>query len=255
MTILPPAVDRSGKAAKESAMELDPPGATTTSTTSNPRSAGAVTAQPVPRLGAVRTACLGLVGTLAIVVGAIMGGQSFETHFARRVVLRDARWPLRFVRDGQRVATGRRPWRAVFGGLILLTRVWLGFLRHLRDNPGFPVNASSWWCSSGPCRSCWRHRCSAATSTRMRRRARWSAVTSTRTPMARASSARPRSTRWQMRCGRTQRRPYGPSFLAAGRGPRPGLWPSILPDLVLLRLLEVAGVALMWQPRPPWPDR
>ena len=27
----------------------------------------------------------------------------------------------------------------VFGGLILLTRVWLGFLRHLNSNQGFPV--------------------------------------------------------------------------------------------------------------------
>ncbi len=39
----------------------------------------------------VRTALLGLLGTAAIVLGSLMGGQSFETHLPGSVVLRHAR--------------------------------------------------------------------------------------------------------------------------------------------------------------------
>ncbi len=119
-------------------MELDPPGATTTIDHTDRSSPGAATAQQGARLSVARTAGLGLVGTAAILVGSVMGGQSFETHLA-------GAWFFGMPGGlfGSYGTNDSLPTivslALVFGGLILLTRVWLGFLRYLKDNPGFPV--------------------------------------------------------------------------------------------------------------------
>ncbi len=91
---------------------------------------------PELRLG--RTAALGALGTTAITVGAVLGGSSFETHLP-------GAWffgmPGGFL--GRVGSAATLPPAAslalVFGGLILLTRVWLGLLRALGRRPGFPV--------------------------------------------------------------------------------------------------------------------
>jgi len=86
----------------------------------------------------VRTAVYGFVGTAAIVVGAVLGGPSFETHLP-------GAWFFGMPGGlfGSLGADDNLPPLAslalVFGGLILLTRVWLGLLRHLSHHPGVPV--------------------------------------------------------------------------------------------------------------------
>jgi hypothetical protein len=86
----------------------------------------------------VRTAVLGFVGTAAIVVGAVLGGPSFETHLP-------GAWFFGMPGGlfGSLGADDSLPPLAslalVFGGLILLTRVWFGLLRHLSNHPGVPV--------------------------------------------------------------------------------------------------------------------
>jgi len=86
----------------------------------------------------VRTAVYGFVGTAAIVVGAVLGGPSFETHLP-------GAWFFGMPGGlfGSLGADDTLPPLAslalVFGGLILLTRVWLGLLRHLSHHPGVPV--------------------------------------------------------------------------------------------------------------------
>ncbi|MGA2472922.1 MAG: hypothetical protein ABSG39_05445, partial [Acidimicrobiales bacterium] len=61
-------------------MELVPPSAATNSMTRDETAQTDAPAQPAVRLSLARTAVLGLVGTTAIVVGSVLGGQSFETH-------------------------------------------------------------------------------------------------------------------------------------------------------------------------------
>jgi alpha-1,6-mannosyltransferase len=85
-----------------------------------------------------RTILYGLLATTAIVVGAVLGGPSFETHLQGAWFFGMPGGPL-----GSLGTTDPLPPVAslalVFGGLILLTRVWIGLLRHLNQNPGFPV--------------------------------------------------------------------------------------------------------------------
>jgi alpha-1,6-mannosyltransferase len=98
--------------------------------------ADAVAGLPSVRFG--RTALLGAIGTTALVVGSVLGGRSFETHLA-------GAWFFGMPGGlfGSAGTTESVPPIAslalVFGGLILLTRVWLGLLRLLRRHPGFPV--------------------------------------------------------------------------------------------------------------------
>jgi hypothetical protein len=79
MKISAPAVKRRGGSTKESPMELVAPSTTTAATpTSNVDSD--VPGHPARALSTVRTALFGLLGSAAIVAGAVLGGQSFETH-------------------------------------------------------------------------------------------------------------------------------------------------------------------------------
>ncbi|HTU39141.1 MAG TPA: polyprenol phosphomannose-dependent alpha 1,6 mannosyltransferase MptB [Acidimicrobiales bacterium] len=225
-------------------MELDPPGATTTSLTSDPLPEAVPVAPAQARLSVARTAGLGFAGTAAILVGAVMGGQSFETHLA-------GAWYFGMPGGlfGSYGTGNTLPPVAslalVFGGLILLTRVWLGFLRYLRDNPGFPVRrvvfvAFVWaiplllapplfsrdvytYAAQGEMMShhidpyAYGPSVLGGTSFNEMADTVWSGTES----------------------------PYGPTFLAADGSLDQASGHQLLPDLVLLRLLEVGGVALM----------
>jgi alpha-1,6-mannosyltransferase len=92
----------------------------------------------LPPVRLTRTALLGAIGATAIVVGSVLGGQSFETHLPGAWFFGMPGGPL-----GSAGTSDTLPPVAslalVFGGLILLTRVWLGLLRLLSRHPGFPV--------------------------------------------------------------------------------------------------------------------
>ena len=102
-------------------MELESLSApTTTTTTPHETAVPGVQVPPVARLSLARTAIAGLAGTTAIVVGAVLGGQSFETHLP-------GAWFFGMPGGlfGSQGASSNLPPVAalalVFGGLILLT--------------------------------------------------------------------------------------------------------------------------------------
>src|SRR6516162_718358 len=85
-----------------------------------------------------RTALLGALGTAGIVVGSLLGGQSFETHLPGAWFFGMPGGALGWMGTNSTLPPVISL-ALVFGGLILLTRVWLGFLRVLKANEGFPV--------------------------------------------------------------------------------------------------------------------
>jgi hypothetical protein len=94
--------------------------------------------QPAPQISLARTAILGALGTTAVVAGALLGGPSFEAHLPGAWFFGMPGGTLGWLGTSETLP----PVAAlalVFGGLILLTRVWLGFLRYLKNNEGFPV--------------------------------------------------------------------------------------------------------------------
>ncbi len=118
-------------------MELVSPSATTTSTP--PRSVVLdAPGDAARRIGVLRTALLGFLGSTAIVVGAVFGGQAFETHLAGAWYFGMPGGPFGSFGSNSSLPT-IASLALVFGGLILLSRVWFGFLRHLDGHPGFPV--------------------------------------------------------------------------------------------------------------------
>jgi len=84
------------------------------------------------------TAVLGFAATLAIVAGALLGGSAYETHVP-------GAWFFGMPGGlfGSIGSTQAHPpiyaVIAVYGGMILLVRVWIGFLRHLSSHRGLPV--------------------------------------------------------------------------------------------------------------------
>jgi alpha-1,6-mannosyltransferase len=88
------------------------------------------------RLG--RTAVLGALATASIVIGSVLGGASFETHLPGAWFFGMPGGLLGGV-GSRAVLPPAASLALVFGGLILLTRVWLGLLRALARRPGFPV--------------------------------------------------------------------------------------------------------------------
>ncbi len=200
--------------------------------------------QPEVRLSLVRTAVLGAVGTAAIVVGAVLGGQSFETHLP-------GAWFFGmpgglFGSFGTNQALPPVASLAlVFGGLILLTRIWLGFLRHLRRHEGFPVKrvvlVITIWAVplllAPPLFS--RDVYTYAAQGEM--------VSHHIDPYAYGPNvlgATPFNQLADSVWSGTES-PYGPTFLTADGVLDQASGHQILADLVLLRLLEVAGIALM----------
>ena len=173
-----------------------------------------------------------------------MGGQSFETHLAGAWFFGMPGGPLASLGTNNAwppVAS----LALVFGGLILLTRVWLGFLGHLNRHHGFPVKrvvlvVTIWavplllapplfsrdvytYAAQGEMMS---HHINpysygpnvlGATAFNQMADSVWSGTES----------------------------PYGPTFLSVDGVLDQASGHQILPDLVLLRLLEVAGLALV----------
>ena len=225
-------------------MELVPPSAAADATTPSETIGTDAPVQPMVRLSMARTAVLGLVGTTAIVVGSVLGGQSFETHLP-------GAWFFGMPGGlfGSQGTNDALPPVAslalVFGGLILLTRVWVGFLGHLKRHNGFPVKrvvlvVMIWavplllapplfsrdvytYAAQGEMVS---HHINpysygpnvlGATPFNQLADSVWSGTES----------------------------PYGPTFLTVDGALDQASGHQILADLVLLRLLEVAGIALM----------
>src|SRR5580693_3534706 len=104
-----------------------PPMTTQTATPDTPVTDGVV---PV-RL--MRTALLGLLGSAAVVGGSLMGGSSFETHLPGAWFFGMPGGTLGWIGSNGSLPT-ISSLALVFGGLILLTRVWLGLLRYLRQH-------------------------------------------------------------------------------------------------------------------------
>src|ERR1700679_1980996 len=123
MKISAPAVKRCRGSTKESQMELVSPRATTTSTLP-PNVLSDVPGQPARELSTLRTALLGLAGSSAIVTGAVLGGQSFETHLPGAWFFGMPGGPAGSFGSNSGLAT-LASLALVLRGLILLTRGWL----------------------------------------------------------------------------------------------------------------------------------
>ncbi len=225
-------------------MQLEAPNAETRTPTRAERvsSAPAERSHPSPSLR--RTVVLGFTATAAIVAGAILGGSSFETHLAGAWFFGMPSGLFGSLGTSDTVPT-IASLALVFGGLILLTRTWVGFLGHLNRNPGFPVRrvvlvVLVWavplllapplfsrdvytYAAQGEMMS---HHINpysygpnvlGATPYNEMADSVWSGAES----------------------------PYGPTFLSADSVVDQASGHQILADLVLLRLLEVAGIALV----------
>ena len=244
MKFFAPAVARRRGSNKESPMELVTPSAATDTEAASKAAASDAPAQPAVRLGLARSAVLGFVGTAAIVVGAVLGGQSFETHLP-------GAWFFGMPGGvfGSAGTDDTLPPVAslalVFGGLILLTRVWIGFLGHLHRHPGFPVKrvvlvVTIWAVPlllAPPLFS--RDVYTYAAQGEM--------VSHNINPYSYGPNvlgATPFNTLADSVWSGTES-PYGPTFLTVDGVIDQGSGHQILADLVLLRLLEVAGIALM----------
>jgi len=225
-------------------MELASPSTATPSTTRPEEPEPGAPAQPEPRLSVARTAVLGLVGSTAIVAGSVLGGQSFETHLP-------GAWFFGMPGGlfGSAGTNDSLPPVAalalVFGGLILLTRVWIGFLRHLNRHSGFPVKrvvlvVVIWAVPllvAPPLFS--RDVYTYAAQGEM--------MSHHINPYAygpEVLGATPFNTMADAVWSGTES-PYGPTFLSADGVLDQASGHQILADLVLLRLLEVGGIALM----------
>jgi hypothetical protein len=197
-----------------------------------------------PQLHLARTALWGLAGTASTVIGALVGGRSFETHLP-------GAWFFGMPGGlfGSLGSSENRPTIVslflVFGGLMLLCRVWWAFLRQLSAHPGFPVRkvilvVAIWALPllvTPPLFS--RDVYSYAGQGEM--------VSHHIDPYAYGPGvlgSTPFSTLpdsiWS-----NAPSPYGPTFLSADGLLASASGHRILPDIALLRLLEVAGLALI----------
>jgi hypothetical protein len=218
----------------------------TSSTDASPLALDATsdTGAPSPQLRLARTALLGLAATLAIVAGALLGGRGFETHLP-------GAWFFGMPGGlfGSLGSNAKYPpiyaLALVFGGLILLVRVWFGFMRQLRIHTGFPVKkvvlvVAIWalplllapplfsrdvytYAGQGEMVS---HHIDPYT---------YGPGVLGSTPF----STLPDSV-WS-----NAPSPYGPTFLEVDGLLADASGHKILPDIVLLRLLEIAGLALV----------
>jgi alpha-1,6-mannosyltransferase len=101
-------------------------------------SAPAGRSDPLAPRRLVPTAALGFVATLAMVAGAMLGGPAYETHLPGAWFFGMPGGLL-----GSIGSSSSHPpiyaVAAVYGGMILLLRVWLGLLRQLVTHRGIPV--------------------------------------------------------------------------------------------------------------------
>ncbi len=225
-------------------MELVPPSAATNSMTLDETAQTDAPAQPAVRLSLARTAVLGLVGTTAIVVGSVLGGQSFETHLP-------GAWFFGMPGGlfGSQGTNDTLPPVAalalVFGGLILLTRVWVGFLGHLNRHNGFPVKrvllvVMIWAVPlllAPPLfsRDVYTYAAQGEMVNHHINPYSYGPNVLGATPFNQLADSVWSGTE----------SPYGPTFLTVDGAVDQASGHQILADLVLLRLLEVAGIALM----------
>jgi alpha-1,6-mannosyltransferase len=191
-----------------------------------------------------RTMLLGLTGSLAIVAGAVLGGSSFETHLAGAWFFGMPGGPLGSFATADNLPT-ISSLALVFGGLILLTRVWIGFLGFLKQNQGFPVRrvvlvVLVW---SVPLllapplfsRDVYTYAAQGEMMSHHINPYAYGPSVLGATPFN--GMADPV---WS-----SSESPYGPTFLSADEVVDQVSGHQILPDLVLLRLLEVVGLALV----------
>jgi hypothetical protein len=191
-----------------------------------------------------RSAIVGLIGTTSVVIGALVGGANFETHLPGAWFFGMPGGPL-----GSIGTYSNKPpiasMLAIYGGLILLCRVWWNLARQLRAHPGFPVKrvvavVAIWAIPlliAPPLFS--RDVYSYAgqgelASLHINPYAYGTGVLGV-TPF----STLPDSV-WADTAS-----PYGPTFLGIDKALDDLSGHHILPDLVLLRLLEVAGLAMV----------
>ncbi len=200
--------------------------------------------QRAPQISVARTALLGALGTAAIVVGALLGGPSFEAHLPGAWFFGMPGGPLGWLGTRQMLPPVASL-ALVFGGLILLTRVWLGFLRYLKNNQGFPVKrvvlvVVIWAVPlllAPPLFS--RDVYTYAAQGEM--------VSHNINPYVYGPNvlgSTPFNT-FSDPFWANNASPYGPNFLVLDGGVDQASGHNFLIDLTLLRLLEVAGVALM----------
>src|ERR1700679_3172942 len=205
-----------------------------------------LTATP-PARAALRlgpSAVLGFVATLSIVIGALLGGSSFETHLP-------GAWFFGMP-GGLFGSIGSRrshpPFYAIiaeYGGMILLVRVWIGLLRQLSAPRGLPVRkivlvvviwalpllmapplfSRDVYSYAGQGEMVSHHINPYDSGTGVLGSAPFS-------PMPHSIWTNPPS-------------PYGPTFLAIDGVLDKASGHKILPDILLLRLLEIAGLALI----------
>ncbi len=225
-------------------MELVSPSANTTPVTPLQGTDDDAPQQPEFRLSVARTAALGLLGSTAIVVGAVLGGQSFETHLPGAWFFGMPGGPF-----GSFSSSSSLPPIAslalVFGGLILLSRIWFGFLRHVNGHPGFPVKrvvlvVTIWAIPlllAPPLfsRDVYTYSAQGEMVSHHINPYSYGPEVLGATPFNQMAD-----TVWS-----GTESPYGPTFLSADGLLDQVSGHQILPDLVLLRLLEVAGIVMV----------
>jgi alpha-1,6-mannosyltransferase len=192
----------------------------------------------------VRTALLGCLATLSIIMGALLGGSSYETHLAGAWFFGMPGGPWGSIGSSH----GHPPIYAVilvYGGLLILTRVWIGLLRHISAHRGFPVKkvvlvVVIWALPllfAPPLFS--RDVYSYAGQGEMVSHHIDPYVYGTGVLGTTPFSSMPDSI-WT-----NTPAPYGPTFLSIDGALAQASGHKILPDIVLLRLLELAGLALV----------
>ena len=225
-------------------MELVSPSATTTPMTPIQNIDANAPEQPALRLSAARTAVLGLVGSTAIVIGAVLGGQSFLTHLPGAWFFGMPGGPFGSFGSDSSLPT-IASLALVFGGLILLSRVWFGFLRHVNAHPGFPVKrvvlvVTIWALPlllAPPLfsRDVYTYSAQGEMVSHHINPYSYGPEVLGATPFNQLAD-----TVWS-----GTESPYGPTFLSADSVLDQASGHHILTDLVLLRLLEVAGIAMV----------
>ncbi|HEY1827394.1 MAG TPA: polyprenol phosphomannose-dependent alpha 1,6 mannosyltransferase MptB [Acidimicrobiales bacterium] len=95
-------------------------------------------AAPTRTPSTFRYALIGFLGTLSVSIGALLGGSSFETHLPGAWFFGMPGGHL-----GALGSSAQQPpvysMIAVYGGLILLFRAWWGLIRLVRAHQGFPI--------------------------------------------------------------------------------------------------------------------
>ncbi len=202
------------------------------------------TAKATPQISLGRTTILGAVGTAGIVIGSLLGGQSFETYLPGAWFFGMPGGALGGIGTNDTLP----PVVAlalVFGGLILLTRVWLGLLRMLKANQGIPVKrvvvvVVVWAVPlllAPPLfsRDVYTYAAQGEMMSHHINPYSYGPSVLGATPFNTMAD-----TVWS-----NAESPYGPTFLALDGVADQASGHQELGDLVLLRLLEVAGIALM----------